>query len=94
MLQAVWFDAGARRAGRLLLTIHHLSVDGVSWRILVPDLTAAWRRLRAAGSRRFRRAAPRCGGGRNGLRRRRRMRPALEELVFWTEILSEPLLFD
>ena len=29
MLQAVWFDAGAERSGRLLLTIHHLSVDGV-----------------------------------------------------------------
>ena len=28
--------------GRLLLTIHHLAVDGVSWRILVPDLAAAW----------------------------------------------------
>ena len=42
MLQAVWFDAGADQAGRLLLTIHHLAVDGVSWRILVPDLEAAW----------------------------------------------------
>ena len=38
MLQAVWFDAGPEQAGRLLLTIHHLAVDGVSWRILVPDL--------------------------------------------------------
>src|SRR5262249_14339616 len=38
MLQAVWFDAGADAAGRLLLAIHHLAVDGVSWRILVPDL--------------------------------------------------------
>ena len=38
MLQAVWFDAGPEQAGRLLLTIHHLAVDGVSWRILVPEL--------------------------------------------------------
>jgi len=42
MLQAVWFDAGPRQAGRLLLTIHHLAVDGVSWRILLPDLAVAW----------------------------------------------------
>ena len=41
MLQAVWFDAGEEDAGRLLLTIHHLAVDGVSWRILLPDLKAA-----------------------------------------------------
>ncbi|MGJ7609270.1 amino acid adenylation domain-containing protein [Variovorax sp. LT1R20] len=42
MLQAVWLDAGSAQPGRLLLTIHHLAVDGVSWRILVPDLQAAW----------------------------------------------------
>ncbi|MGP3976398.1 amino acid adenylation domain-containing protein [Streptomyces sp. 8N114] len=42
MLQAVWFDAGPRRSGRLLLVIHHLAVDGVSWRILLPDLRTAW----------------------------------------------------
>ncbi len=47
MLQAVWFDAGAERSGRLLLCIHHLAVDGVSWRILVPDLEAAWRQIAA-----------------------------------------------
>ena len=28
MVQAVWFDAGAEQAGRLLFTIHHLAVDG------------------------------------------------------------------
>ena len=45
MVQAVWFDAGADAAGRLLLSIHHLSVDAVSWRMLVPDLAAAWTAL-------------------------------------------------
>jgi non-ribosomal peptide synthase protein (TIGR01720 family) len=48
MLQAVWFDAGDAAAGRLLLSIHHLSIDGVSWRILVPDLAACWE-AQAAG---------------------------------------------
>ena len=37
MWQAVWFPA----EGRLLLVIHHLAIDGVSWRILAPDLAAA-----------------------------------------------------
>ncbi|WP_246240092.1 non-ribosomal peptide synthetase [Streptomyces tubercidicus] len=41
MLQAVWFDNGPQEPGRLLLTIHHLVVDGVSWRIILPDLAAA-----------------------------------------------------
>jgi amino acid adenylation domain-containing protein/non-ribosomal peptide synthase protein (TIGR01720 family) len=41
MLQAVWFDAGPQSAGRLLLTVHHLAMDGVSWRILFDDLATA-----------------------------------------------------
>ncbi|SDZ72416.1 non-ribosomal peptide synthase domain TIGR01720/amino acid adenylation domain-containing protein, partial [Variovorax sp. YR266] len=46
MLQAVWLDAGSAQPGRLLLMIHHLAVDGVSWRILLPDLQAAWQAVR------------------------------------------------
>ncbi|MFF2382011.1 non-ribosomal peptide synthase/polyketide synthase [Streptomyces sp. NPDC058108] len=42
MVQGVWFDAGPDTPGRLLLLVHHLVVDGVSWRILLPDLAAAW----------------------------------------------------
>ena len=42
LVQSVWFDAGPEMPGRLLLVIHHLAVDGVSWRILVPDLQAAY----------------------------------------------------
>uniref|UniRef100_UPI001FDF58EE condensation domain-containing protein n=1 Tax=Streptosporangium amethystogenes TaxID=2002 RepID=UPI001FDF58EE len=29
-------------SGRLVVTVHHLAVDGVSWRILLPDLFTAW----------------------------------------------------
>ncbi|MHA6757718.1 non-ribosomal peptide synthase/polyketide synthase [Streptacidiphilus sp. PAMC 29251] len=47
MVQAVWFDAGQAAPGRLLLMIHHLVVDGVSWRILLPDLESAWADLTA-----------------------------------------------
>ncbi|GAB2710006.1 hypothetical protein GCM10027089_36960 [Nocardia thraciensis] len=52
MLQFVWLDpvgaAGARhRAGRLIVIAHHLVVDGVSWRIMVPDFMAAWAQVSA-----------------------------------------------
>ncbi|MEU5958579.1 amino acid adenylation domain-containing protein [Streptomyces sp. NPDC047525] len=45
MAQFVRFtsDTGA---DRLLVVLHHLVVDGVSWRILVPDLVSAWQRAR------------------------------------------------
>ncbi|MFC7386600.1 non-ribosomal peptide synthetase [Sphaerisporangium rhizosphaerae] len=49
MVNAVWFDAGPGRPGLLLLVLHHLAVDGVSWRILVPDLQAAWEALAGGG---------------------------------------------
>ncbi|MGJ7874790.1 amino acid adenylation domain-containing protein [Streptomyces rochei] len=41
LLQCVWFDAGSDEQALLLVIIHHLVVDGVSWRILLPDLAAA-----------------------------------------------------
>ena len=46
LLAAVHFDRGDG-PGRLLLAIHHLAVDGVSWRILIEDLEAAYRALQA-----------------------------------------------
>ncbi|MGW0776400.1 amino acid adenylation domain-containing protein, partial [Streptomyces sp. NPDC002835] len=39
-VRVVWFDAGPGEQGRLLLVLHHLVVDGVSWRILAADLAA------------------------------------------------------
>ncbi|ETZ57085.1 D-alanine--poly(phosphoribitol) ligase, subunit 1, partial [Mycobacterium avium MAV_120709_2344] len=38
MLSAVWANA----TGQLVVIIHHLAVDGVSWRILLQDLNIAW----------------------------------------------------
>ena len=37
LLRAGWFELGEQQV-RLLLVIHHLVVDGVSWRILLEDL--------------------------------------------------------
>ncbi|GAA4072037.1 amino acid adenylation domain-containing protein [Streptomyces shaanxiensis] len=55
MVRAVWLDAGPERAGRLVVAVHHLVVDGVSWRILVPDLKEAYE---AAAAGRTPRPAP------------------------------------
>ncbi|CAM5358011.1 amino acid adenylation domain-containing protein [Streptomyces chartreusis] len=50
MVRAIWLDAGPERAGRLVLAVHHLAVDGVSWRILVPDLREAYEAASAGHS--------------------------------------------
>ncbi|WJQ84451.1 linear gramicidin non-ribosomal peptide synthetase LgrC [Brevibacillus brevis] len=41
LLRAVYFDLGSEQEGRLLIVIHHLAVDGVSWRIITEDLNKA-----------------------------------------------------
>jgi len=92
MLQAVWFDAGPAAAGRLLFSIHHLAVDGVSWRILVPDLAAAWGAIAAGGE-------PELLPKGSSLRRwSERLTAAAtddvrtREFGFWQEMLSAPSL--
>jgi mycobactin peptide synthetase MbtF len=44
MMRAVWF-AGDENRQVLLLTVHHLVVDVVSWHIMLSDIAQAWRSL-------------------------------------------------
>ncbi|WP_405365969.1 amino acid adenylation domain-containing protein [Kitasatospora sp. NBC_00039] len=96
MLQAVWFDAGPDRPGRMVLVLHHLVVDGVSWRILLPDLAAAWQAVREG---RDPRTAPVGTSLRRfaGLLTAQAAAGAREaELPYWREVLrtDDPLLGD
>ncbi|MGH3978769.1 MAG: condensation domain-containing protein, partial [Pseudonocardiaceae bacterium] len=50
LLKAVLFDLGAGRRPVLLLAVHHLVVDGVSWRILLEDLDSAYRQAARGGT--------------------------------------------
>ncbi|WP_416963483.1 amino acid adenylation domain-containing protein, partial [Streptomyces sp. Agncl-13] len=45
MVRMLWFPT----ARRLLVVVHHLVVDGVSWRVLVGDLAVAWEVVRSGG---------------------------------------------
>jgi len=45
LLRVAYFDLGAERPGRLLMVVHHLAIDGVSWRILLEDFQAAYQQL-------------------------------------------------
>lgn len=97
MVQLVWLDAGQAKAGLLLIVAHHLVIDGVSWRILVPDLAAAYAAL-ASGldesvlepeGTSFRRWA-------SELTAQASSQAVVGELPVWMSILtgSEPLLGD
>ena len=45
LFTAALFRSGSEDGERLLLTAHHLIVDGVSWRVLLEDLTVLYRQL-------------------------------------------------
>ncbi|MEU0127148.1 amino acid adenylation domain-containing protein [Streptomyces sp. NPDC006289] len=51
VVEAVWCDAGPHTRGRLLLVVHHLAVDAVSWRILAADVATAWQAVTAPAGR-------------------------------------------
>jgi amino acid adenylation domain-containing protein/non-ribosomal peptide synthase protein (TIGR01720 family) len=49
LARAAWLDLPGGEA-RLLLVVHHLAIDGVSWRVLLDDLETACRQLAAGES--------------------------------------------
>src|SRR4029077_16764280 len=46
LVKGGWFEMGEGRRKRLLMGIHHLVVDGVSWRILLGDLQRGYENLK------------------------------------------------
>ncbi|MCZ4517305.1 amino acid adenylation domain-containing protein [Rhodococcus ruber] len=58
MLQVVWVSpetghpeiVDTHGIGRIIVIAHHLVIDGVSWRILIPDLAAAWHQVQSKSS--------------------------------------------
>ncbi|MGM7649073.1 amino acid adenylation domain-containing protein, partial [Nocardia sp. JW2] len=93
MVQFVWFAFGAptqspRRRDALLIVGHHFVIDGVSWRILIPDLGMAWGQI-AAGQP--------VNLPANGTSMRRWAHSLVEqaadrrtELPFWREVSTTP----
>ncbi|MEU9714606.1 amino acid adenylation domain-containing protein [Streptomyces sp. NPDC047976] len=94
MVQAVLLDEGADRPGRLLIVIHHLAVDGVSWRILLPDLEAAWSAVAAGGEVRLDPVATSFRGWAKALSEQARTSRVVGELPVWNDRPAEadPLL--
>ncbi|HEX5736598.1 MAG TPA: amino acid adenylation domain-containing protein, partial [Blastocatellia bacterium] len=45
LVRAALFDLGSGKPARLLMVIHHLAVDAVSWRILLEDLQTAYHQI-------------------------------------------------
>ncbi|MUN36832.1 non-ribosomal peptide synthetase [Actinomadura litoris] len=91
MVRAVHLGRGPAEPGYLILMLHHLVVDGVSWRTIVEDLAAACADPAAEppASTSFRRWAERLDEAANTPERE-------AELPLWTRVLAgpDPLLGD
>ncbi|QWF84113.1 non-ribosomal peptide synthetase [Amycolatopsis sp. CA-230715] len=93
-MQAVWFDFGEERAGRLLLVVHHLSIDVVSWRILLPDLALAWRHAAAGNTPQLDPVPTQARTWARGLAEEAGLRDRVAESDTWQRLLegTEPVL--
>jgi amino acid adenylation domain-containing protein/non-ribosomal peptide synthase protein (TIGR01720 family) len=49
IVRVALFDLGSNQPNRLLFVIHHLAVDGVSWRILLEDFQTGYQQLSREG---------------------------------------------
>ncbi|WP_393062391.1 amino acid adenylation domain-containing protein [Streptomyces sp. LN549] len=85
LIRCALLELGATRGQRLLIAVHHLAVDGVSWRILLEDLGSCYEQ-RAAGK------APRLPAKTTSFRAwAERLRafaesePARAEFAYWAE---------
>ena len=86
LARAVLFGRGPGRSARLLLIVHHLVVDGVSWRILLEDLETAWRQLAAGGEVRLPAKTTSWKRWAEGLAGHARSAETREELGYWLSL--------
>jgi len=50
LFRVAYFDLGPSRSDRLMIIVHHLAMDGVSWRILLEDFIIAYQQLSEGAS--------------------------------------------
>ncbi|MFD3522131.1 amino acid adenylation domain-containing protein [Streptomyces sp. NPDC058653] len=90
MAQFVWFDAGAESAGRLIMVLHHFAVDGVSWRILLPDLAEAWKQIRDGRTPELAPVGTSARRWSHALVQEARSAERVGELALWRSIVTGP----
>ncbi|OBR47788.1 non-ribosomal peptide synthetase [Paraburkholderia tropica] len=75
---------------RLLLAIHHLVVDGVSWRVLLEDLQTAYAQLRAGGTVKLQRGSTSYQAWARRLAGHARTESVRAQWPYWQRVLSAP----
>ncbi len=81
--RVAYFDLGPHRTDRLLIVIHHLAVDGISWQPLLGDLEAAYRQLQTGPEVRLLSKTTSYKEWADRLCEHARSEVALNELAYW-----------
>jgi amino acid adenylation domain-containing protein/non-ribosomal peptide synthase protein (TIGR01720 family) len=84
LVRAVYFYGGTGCSHRLLIVIHHLAVDGVSWRILLENLQKSYDQLERGDKVRLAREMLSFGQWSDLLLQQAQTGTTLEELSYWT----------
>ena len=86
MLRALWVGS----TGQLALIIHHLAVDGVSWRVLLEDLNIAWAQHRGGQPVALPAAGTSFGRWASLLGEHARAAAVVEEADAWRQVAAVP----
>jgi non-ribosomal peptide synthase protein (TIGR01720 family) len=86
MLSALWVAS----TGRLVVIVHHLAVDGVSWRILLEDLNIAWAQHRGGQQVVLPAGGTSCGRWASLLAEHARRPDVVEQAEAWRQIAATP----
>ncbi|XQQ06567.1 MAG: condensation domain-containing protein [Leptolyngbya sp. IPPAS B-1204] len=89
-LRIAFFDRG-QRSGRLLLILHHLVVDGISWRILLSDLHHLYQQFSQGKPAEL---PPKTSAFRQWAEALHSYQPSADELNYWHTQPDTPLPID
>lgn len=91
VLRFVWLTPDSGTApGLLVIAAHHIAVDGVSWRILLPDFIAAWAAVASGATPRLPAAATSMRRWAHALAEAAHSDALTAELPLWREIVEGP----
>ncbi len=89
IMRMVLFDLGPHRPHRLLWVIHHMAVDGVSWRILLGDLWTAYDQLCQGDSVQLPPGTTSFQGWTRRLKAYAQSEILRGEAIYWTELADD-----
>lgn len=89
LMRLAWFDYGPAENGRLVWIIHHLVVDGVSWRILEEDLNSVYEALRQGKKAGFAAKTTSFRNWANALEHYSQSPSLLSQISYWEMLLKQ-----